>query len=148
MVGIEPSAHLIIVPTELARFPLFLLWSSVFWHRVVSKEYAACFYSVEVGWGLQSVCIDILIWKVSSHSCNTGQKILPELQQETEDTARSIKGDRRYSQSNSWGQKIQLGLQQGTENTARSIPENKRYNHSYSRRQKIVRATTGDRSYS
>ena len=36
VVGTEPglnSAHLIIVPTELARFPLFLLWSSVFWHR-------------------------------------------------------------------------------------------------------------------
>jgi hypothetical protein len=56
------------------------------------------------------VCIDILTWKVNSQSCNTGQNILPELQQETEDTARSIKGDRRYSQSNNWGQNIKLGI--------------------------------------
>ena len=55
MFGIEPRTVQRLpdrcTPTEVARFPLFLLWSSVFWHRVVSKEYAACFYSVEVGWG-------------------------------------------------------------------------------------------------
>jgi hypothetical protein len=32
--------------------------------------------------------------KVSSQSCNTGQKIQPELQQETEDTDRATAGDR------------------------------------------------------
>jgi len=55
-----------------------------------------------------------------------GQNILPELQQETEDTARSIKGDRRYSQIYKRGQKIQPEKQLETEDKARAIAGDRR----------------------